>query len=79
MPFGIRLLNGGEDACQRAGLSLRKNRARAFVMSTRAKTRRGQRGMIRNADIAAACSFLCSESGSYIAGQLIGVNGGMYI
>ena len=31
------------------------------------------------ADIAAACSFLCSESGSYITGQLIGVNGGMYI
>jgi 2-hydroxycyclohexanecarboxyl-CoA dehydrogenase len=31
------------------------------------------------ADIAAACSFLCAESGSYITGQLIGVNGGMYI
>ena len=31
------------------------------------------------ADIAAACSFLCSEGGSYITGQLIGVNGGMYI
>jgi NAD(P)-dependent dehydrogenase (short-subunit alcohol dehydrogenase family) len=31
------------------------------------------------ADIAAACSFLCSDSGSYITGQLIGVNGGMYI
>jgi 2-hydroxycyclohexanecarboxyl-CoA dehydrogenase len=31
------------------------------------------------ADIAAACSFLCSESGSYITGQLICVNGGMYI
>ncbi len=31
------------------------------------------------ADIAAACSFLCSESGSYITGQVIGVNGGMYI
>lgn len=31
------------------------------------------------ADIAAACSFLCSEDGSYITGQLIGVNGGMYI
>jgi NAD(P)-dependent dehydrogenase (short-subunit alcohol dehydrogenase family) len=31
------------------------------------------------ADIAAACSFLASESGSYITGQLIGVNGGMYI
>ncbi len=30
-------------------------------------------------DIAAACSFLCSESGSYITGQVIGVNGGMYI
>jgi NAD(P)-dependent dehydrogenase (short-subunit alcohol dehydrogenase family) len=30
-------------------------------------------------DIAAACSFLCSEDGSYITGQLIGVNGGMYI
>jgi 2-hydroxycyclohexanecarboxyl-CoA dehydrogenase len=31
------------------------------------------------ADIAAACSFLCSESGSYITGQILGVNGGMYI
>jgi 2-hydroxycyclohexanecarboxyl-CoA dehydrogenase len=31
------------------------------------------------ADIAAACSFLCSESSSYITGQVIGVNGGMYI
>jgi len=31
------------------------------------------------ADIAAACSYLCSEGGSYITGQLIGVNGGMYI
>jgi len=30
------------------------------------------------ADIAAACSFLCAE-GSYITGQVIGVNGGMYI
>ena len=31
------------------------------------------------ADIAAACAFLCSDGGSYITGQLIGVNGGMYI
>ncbi len=31
------------------------------------------------ADIAAACSFLCSEKGSYITGQIIGVNGGMYL
>jgi NAD(P)-dependent dehydrogenase (short-subunit alcohol dehydrogenase family) len=31
------------------------------------------------ADIAGACSFLCSDDGSYITGQLIGVNGGMYI
>jgi 2-hydroxycyclohexanecarboxyl-CoA dehydrogenase len=31
------------------------------------------------ADIAEACSFLCSEKGSYITGQVIGVNGGMYI
>ncbi len=30
-------------------------------------------------DIAAACSFLCSEDAGYITGQLIGVNGGMYI
>jgi NAD(P)-dependent dehydrogenase (short-subunit alcohol dehydrogenase family) len=27
-------------------------------------------------DIAAACSFLCSEEASYITGQIIGVNGG---
>ena len=33
----------------------------------------------RGTDIAAACSFLCSEGGSYITGQIIGVNGGMYI
>jgi 2-hydroxycyclohexanecarboxyl-CoA dehydrogenase len=32
------------------------------------------------ADIAAACSYLCSaEDGSYITGQLMAVNGGMYI
>jgi 2-hydroxycyclohexanecarboxyl-CoA dehydrogenase len=32
------------------------------------------------ADIAAACSYLCSdEGGSYITGQLLAVNGGMYI
>ena len=31
------------------------------------------------ADIAGACSFLCSDAGSYITGQVIGVNGGMYI
>ena len=30
-------------------------------------------------DIAAACSFLCSEHAGYITGQVIGVNGGMYI
>jgi len=31
------------------------------------------------ADIAAACSYLCGDGGSYITGQIIGVNGGMYI
>jgi len=31
------------------------------------------------ADIAAACSFLCSEGASYVTGQVFGVNGGMYI
>jgi NAD(P)-dependent dehydrogenase (short-subunit alcohol dehydrogenase family) len=31
------------------------------------------------ADIAAACSFLCSDGASYITGQVIAVNGGMYI
>jgi NAD(P)-dependent dehydrogenase (short-subunit alcohol dehydrogenase family) len=30
-------------------------------------------------DIAAACSFLCSDDGSYITGQIVGVNGGAYI
>lgn len=31
------------------------------------------------ADIAAACSFLCSDGAGYITGQVVGVNGGMYI
>ena len=30
-------------------------------------------------DIAAACSYLCSDDGSYVTGQILGVNGGMYI
>ena len=30
-------------------------------------------------DIAGACSFLCSDDAAYITGQVIGVNGGMYI
>jgi 2-hydroxycyclohexanecarboxyl-CoA dehydrogenase len=30
-------------------------------------------------DIGATCAFLCSEEASYITGQVIGVNGGMYI
>jgi 2-hydroxycyclohexanecarboxyl-CoA dehydrogenase len=30
-------------------------------------------------DIASACSYLCSEQAGYITGQVIGVNGGMYI
>ncbi len=30
-------------------------------------------------DIAGACAFLCSDDGSYITGQVIGVNGGMYV
>ena len=30
-------------------------------------------------DIAAMCTFLCSEDAGYITGQVIGVNGGMYI
>jgi len=30
-------------------------------------------------DIAEACSYLCSEAASYITGQVVGVNGGMYI
>ena len=30
-------------------------------------------------EIAGACLFLCSDDASYITGQLIGVNGGMYI
>jgi NAD(P)-dependent dehydrogenase (short-subunit alcohol dehydrogenase family) len=30
-------------------------------------------------DIAGACSYLCSDDGSYITGQVLGVNGGMYI
>jgi len=30
-------------------------------------------------DIAAACSYLCSDDAAYVTGQLIGVNGGAYI
>jgi len=30
-------------------------------------------------DIASACSYLCSDECGYITGQIIGVNGGMYI
>jgi NAD(P)-dependent dehydrogenase (short-subunit alcohol dehydrogenase family) len=30
-------------------------------------------------DIAAACSYLCSDEAGYITGQVVGVNGGMYI
>lgn len=30
-------------------------------------------------DIAAACSYLCSDEAGYVTGQVIGVNGGMYI
>jgi NAD(P)-dependent dehydrogenase (short-subunit alcohol dehydrogenase family) len=30
-------------------------------------------------DIAATSEFLCSEDAEYITGQIIGVNGGMYI
>ena len=35
-------------------------------------------GPARPTDIAAACSFLCAED-SYVTGQVLGVNGGMYI
>jgi NAD(P)-dependent dehydrogenase (short-subunit alcohol dehydrogenase family) len=31
------------------------------------------------ADIAAACSYLCSDGGAYVTGQVVGVNGGMDI
>ena len=30
-------------------------------------------------DIARACAYLCSDDGAYVTGQIIGVNGGMYI
>ena len=30
-------------------------------------------------DIAAACSYLCSDGGGYVTGQVLGVNGGMRI
>ncbi|MFV0316917.1 MAG: SDR family NAD(P)-dependent oxidoreductase, partial [Microthrixaceae bacterium] len=30
-------------------------------------------------DIAGMCSYLCSDDGSYVTGQVMGVNGGMYI
>jgi NAD(P)-dependent dehydrogenase (short-subunit alcohol dehydrogenase family) len=31
------------------------------------------------ADMAAACAFLCSDAAGYVTGQIVGVNGGMYI
>lgn len=31
------------------------------------------------ADIAAGVSYLCSDGGEYVTGQILGVNGGMYI
>ncbi len=30
-------------------------------------------------DIAGMCAYLCSDDGSYVTGQVLGVNGGMYI
>lgn len=30
-------------------------------------------------DVAAACEFLCSDQAGFITGQLIGVNGGLYV
>ncbi len=30
-------------------------------------------------DIAGACAYLCSDEASYVTGQIIGVNGGMYL
>jgi len=30
-------------------------------------------------DIAGACSFLCSDDAAYVTGQVIGVNGGLYL
>ena len=31
------------------------------------------------ADIASACAYLCTDEAEYITGQIIGVNGGMYL
>lgn len=31
------------------------------------------------ADIAGACAYLCGDDGGYVTGQIVGVNGGMYI
>jgi NAD(P)-dependent dehydrogenase (short-subunit alcohol dehydrogenase family) len=30
-------------------------------------------------DIGAACAYLCSDDAGFITGQIIGVNGGMYV
>ena len=55
---------------RRAGATSRGSTCRTSFPIRRAST---------PADIAAACAFLCSDDGSYITGQIIGVNGGMYM
>ena len=66
----VALLDRSGDAVEKASAELRKQGASAIAC---------QVDVASPDDMAATCSFLCSDGGSYITGQVIGVNGGMYI
>ena len=58
----------------------RKGEAEGYVPSVEVMARMVPLGRAGTPeDIAGACSYLCSDDGSYVTGQIIGVNGGMYV